>query len=172
MPDLAIDLASGGSAVPSGPAGGDLDGTYPDPEVAAVHETGGGQRLAMGSIAAAFLLARMTNDIVGQVPIELAPGVETSTGFLYGGSVVYAQRFTGASMPAGGTGTLVAGVDMVVLALGFATAASTSARHTPPSGLTAQVFFVVDTSDNLSIGNNGTGFDATPYDYTAWYTKV
>lgn len=56
------------STTPSGPAGGDLDGTYPDPEVVALQETAGPTRLTVGAIANGDFVRRVGTDLVGATP--------------------------------------------------------------------------------------------------------
>jgi hypothetical protein len=72
--------ASGGGA--SGPAAGDLAGTYPAPSVAAITETNGPTRLQVGAILANELLQRVGTALVG-----LASITDALHGALSGGSL-------------------------------------------------------------------------------------
>src|SRR5260221_11841733 len=51
-----------------GPAGGDLGGSYPNPTVVAIEETGDPQRLAIGVIPVNTVLARVGTTVVGVAP--------------------------------------------------------------------------------------------------------
>lgn len=60
-----ITAISNGSAPPTSDAGGDLDGTYPDPIVKAITTTAGSQSLEIGNITNGQFLQRSGNTIIG-----------------------------------------------------------------------------------------------------------
>ena len=66
---LKISQAIAALSTTSGPAGGDLGGTYPNPEVMAITETSGPTSLVAGAIADGELLKRVGNTLVGYSPI-------------------------------------------------------------------------------------------------------
>lgn len=63
---LLIESDPGGGP-PSGGAGGDLGGTYPNPSVAAITETSGPTSLVAGAIATGEILVRSGGTLIGQV---------------------------------------------------------------------------------------------------------
>ncbi len=64
--DASFQPSPGGP--PSGPATGDLGGTYPAPTVAAITETSGPQQLTFGSIAEGQFVTRSGTSLIGAPP--------------------------------------------------------------------------------------------------------
>lgn len=108
--------AGGGGGAPSGAAGGDLGGTYPDPEVTqarGLRETSGPTTLTVGAVADGAFLRRIGSDVVGvgpdpipttdlEIDLNADEGVTIATGVSAWASQVgslVASQATGSKQP-------------------------------------------------------------------------